>query len=130
MLGCLLLDPDRCFPILTREGIGPEHWYDLRLREIYTLLEQMRRAGEGISEATVLMRGEAKELFQAPEARHLQLSLPERTTQETSRFAAGFGNLRYQQGVTYSPIALSLHLRNLISCSPKPIFLGASGCSQ
>lgn len=75
VLGCTLLDPNRSFPILAKEGIGYTHWYDLRLAEIYQLMEKMYRDGEGISETTVYMRGQAKGMFSTPEERNLLFSL-------------------------------------------------------
>jgi hypothetical protein len=62
VLGCILLDAKSSFDALCEAGITSSHFYDLRNRELFQLLERMVDAREVISTATVYHRAREAQL--------------------------------------------------------------------
>src|SRR5687768_14379726 len=56
VLGCILLDASVAFNLLVTAEVSASHFYDLRNRELFRLLEEMFQRGEAIDAATVYHR--------------------------------------------------------------------------
>lgn len=67
VLGCIVLDAERSFKVLKEHGVGRMHFYDLRYRDIYRVLEAMHRRGEDVNTMTVYQRAKEAGLAETPE---------------------------------------------------------------
>lgn len=62
VLGCIMLDARASFDALKEAGITSSHFYDLRNRELFQLVERMVRDGEEVSATTVFHRAREAQL--------------------------------------------------------------------
>ena len=56
VLGCIMLNARASFDALKEAGVNASHFYDLRNRELFQLLERMVQNGDEISVPTVYHR--------------------------------------------------------------------------
>jgi hypothetical protein len=62
VLGCILLDAKASFDALKAAGVNSRHFYDLRNRELFQLLERMVDKGDPVDPATVYHRAREAQL--------------------------------------------------------------------
>ena len=62
VLGCIMLDARASFDALKEAGVNSLHFYDLRNRELFQLLERMVDNGEAVDAATVFHRAKEARL--------------------------------------------------------------------